>query len=471
MYNSFNDYERNTNTNNEWQQDVHNSTINNEGICQQYQQFTDMEWDAFVIDIETTGMKGIPTYSLKNAPLEIECRHIASNKIFRAVCNPNIYVPDICFKYLDIDRNVMNQIGKPPTEIMIQLRDWINAQSNGKWALLIAHNIEFDFDMILKYLPGAGKTGSKLKWALYCTLRSAKEKFPYLEEDDSISMPYSLQSLTRYFFPETKGHFHNSKNDVSILTRLFMEKLLPIDRSLLSSTYWRIQTPSLLSYRPLNINNEPKPPILTLLRDIKGYKSFRVEKINMIIQDEFLRAGPYWKRFIVPSNLLRIDSLFQYGWMRTVIKLKDPKNFKEDDSKDAWFNICKEIEILLRTHIDIHTDDVILEPLKYITDSCAIDLIYHTIHENSNKQFFPTMPGEPISYLPLEFDDELANCMYKKLGYGTIHELLVGYLTKSESDDEWFKNIATILRPQDDKAFNKVVCMKLIQSKRIIDVQ
>ena len=41
------------------------------------------------------------------------------------------------------------------------------------------------------------------------------------------------------------------------------------------------------------------------------------------------------------------------------------------------------------------------------------------------------MPGDPVSYLPLELTPVASQQLYNGTGYGTIYEMILGYDTKS----------------------------------------
>ena len=88
--------------------------------------------------------------------------------------------------------------------------------------------------------------------------------------------------------------------------------------------------------------------------------------------------------------------------------------------------------------------------------------------DDSHRTLFPTMPGEPISYLPMKISEESAMALYKKLGYGTIHELMIAYHYKTKTDDEFFIDISVAIEPQDHEVMNKVTCLELFNGNGII---
>jgi len=80
--------------------------------------------------------------------------------------------------------------------------------------------------------------------------------------------------------------------------------------------------------------------------------------------------------------------------------------------------------MLLRSpKIAIADDRDIMEIFKYVLDSTGFDISRRMVCDDSHRTLFPTMPGEPISYLPMKICEDSALALYKKLGYGKSYDL------------------------------------------------
>ena len=66
-----------------------------------------------------------------------------------------------------------------------------------------------------------------------------------------------------------------------------------------------------------------------------------------------------------------------------------------------------------------------------ILHHCKFNNYFNYTISNNKKFRFPSMPGDPVSYLPLELTPVASQQLYNGTGYGTIYEMILGYDTKS----------------------------------------
>jgi PD-(D/E)XK nuclease superfamily len=184
---------------------------------------------------------------------------------------------------------------------------------------------------------------------------------------------------------------------------------------------------------------------LTYLYQIPGFALARTNLICDEISNAFLHeTGLFsatldntvttdYKCFIVPPQLLTAAHLIVYGQMRIkqTIRQKMILNEKIQD-QNHWFNVCKHVEFLLRSKpLNIVCENTICNILVHVSGMDLIDLTMHTMREDGNKNFFPTLRGKPIAYQPLKLSEEAAAFIFKHKHWGTLGEILAECLTRS----------------------------------------
>ena len=306
------------------------------------------QWEGFILTMKTTGLKFVPSYHPFNVPIEIYCCHISSMSHFFTHVNPNLpSYPKEIFNRLDTTLDIIQTHGQSPLDAIRDLLTWINRITpDGKIPMVIAPSAEYLLDLILKFAPGAGKSGCKLNILFYCLTKAVEQKFPNiaLENIESFA-PYSLVNLIKYFYPSSGDtRLSQAKDEALWIHKIWTEKLYPCEHNTLNSPLWRLTTTALLTYRPLNEEREPLPPILTPMMQVPGFKEARTRSIAKLIETELLQNSQEWRKYILPMNLLRVDNLFQYIWLRVLWKLNGagtlPNQINASDTSSSKQNMA-----------------------------------------------------------------------------------------------------------------------------------
>ena len=235
----------------------------------------------FALDTETSGFEGIPSYHANNALIELCCIHLATGERFSSYCIPDFPVPPQATKFNGITNDTLATLGLKRDVLIRKFVDWIKAHTReGLVPMMIGHNIEFDREILLKAMHGivpTGRNGEKLGWVWYCTMKEMKHRYPDLKDITSKygKRPYALENCARFKMPGFAGKYHSASTDAEIAGTLFSVLNKEQEMST-ASPHWLVTTPALLTYRELTEEGDVKPPILTLMRTIRGFKEYRV---------------------------------------------------------------------------------------------------------------------------------------------------------------------------------------------------
>lgn len=390
-------------------------------------QIDNEDYCIFVLDTETTGMQGIPLYHPKNQVLEICIKHTQSGQVFRRLCDPgeSFFIPIASVQIHRIGRHDLRSFGVPLKDALQDMITWIKEMSNNKKVIIVAHNAPFDMTMIIKSMEQelqiyAGKNYELHEWLWFDTLKASRELFKELASRFfPVEKPYSLGTMMEFFFPEfNMSDAHSAKKDVDALEMLFVHKILPI----VPSVYTPSKCPYMVLYKEETGPNSNLS--LTLVSDLKGIGTWRAKSLNSICNLHFQMLGPEYKRFMCPVTLFTCAHLVAYGFSKyhTSSMATPHNNFL------GWWGTCREIEYILRSPpLNIFSDCIISEVLSKCCSLQLLTFSMHTMREDGDPIFFPTMPGEPISYLPLILSYQDAQNLYKNLGYKSITDVLVDF--------------------------------------------
>ncbi len=297
-------------------------------------------------------------------------------------------------------------------------------------------------------------------WEWYCSLEAVKRLYPDIKYNahkaEYSVVPYSkgphtLISLMKHFYPtfvpKRGGAFHNAAYDCACLKRIFLEKLMPLDEKVLSTPTWNVDCRNLLSWVPKSGPLQVK--ILTPVKDVKYFRYYKAFQLCKLCNIEFENAGNDWLQYQTPVELFTCAHLFQYGKLKALQAIKEEERTSGEEpntNRDIWWLACREIEYMLRKFLEIYSDESILILFSYMCNCNQADFA-RGIRTEFGTKFFPTLPGEPVSYLPFEFSEEIARIMYEVHGLRTAHDIYVEYFTKPDNDakrDFMYKIIASL---------------------------
>lgn len=393
----------------------------------------------FALDTETSGRPGIPLWHSQNRLLQVCIFHIESGDVFKHYVKYKdaFIIPPESTKIHGISNLTIESHGLDPERVLNDMLEWVKQRTKvGERPFIFAHNAEFDRNVlrvaILKYLGKEfGKGDREWNWDWFCTCLAARELLPEIDmEYEPKQKPFSLPNLCEHFFKERPSDLHNAVRDVQILTRLFKEVLLP----------------RLPEDKSRFMIHDIKRPRTTLLMNLPGIGIKRAKILADVLASEFLHEGDVsglidFSKFIHPPNLLMVGHLMMYGQMRYLQKIRQKEAIKEPltmDDECTWFEIARHIEILLRTTLWGISDRYVCEILAWVCNRDVVDLVFHTAKEDGTLSFFPTMPGRPVSFLPLEISEREAAKLYEDNRWATLGDILAEFQTVTQSQKNKF---------------------------------
>jgi DNA polymerase III epsilon subunit-like protein len=394
----------------------------------------------FILDTETSGRKGIPLWHPLNRLLQICILHEGSSDVFKHYIkyDDGFFITPESTKIHGISNSTIEAEGVSPKVALSNMLVWVKQrQSCSLPPEVIAHNASFDRNVLrvaMHRFMGLdfGKWAEEWDWIWYCTVTAARELLPEpgLELFPN-EQPYSLGVLYNFYFKETPAGLHNAVEDVKALSRVYNELILPKLTTPEIKEKYRIGTPPDKHFR------------CALVKSVPGYKDDRTGKIAEYLCREFSQEGDRsgivdFSNFIHPLGLLMLGHLVLYGKMRHMQKIrrKEAQGGGVGGKEECtWFDIARSVERVLREEIRIRSDSVIAELVARVCNCDVVDLLFHTAREDKTLQFFPTMRGEPISYLPLKVSDNEAQLLLSEHGWGTINEIIVAWLTTAAGEE------------------------------------
>lgn len=397
-----------------------------------------------IYDTETSGQQGVPMWHSENRIIQIAALHPQSQEMFKVKVNygPDFYLAPKNVQIHKIGVLDLQASGKLPEEAIDGFMDF-QARLCGPEPIWVAHNATFDFNMIRKMLTvvkgqGFDRGASGLGVKQFCSLLFFRTEFPDLEYIfEPEDRPYSLGSLYHYFFKERVADSHDATVDVKMLERLFREIILPMGRDL--SKYY--------------INQKPEESArMTLLKNVAYLGEFRVHHIANEIRKAFMVQGNEfgfvdYKKFLPSQNLCSVAHLLLYGQMRYLQHTLGKKKL-DPLERCEWFEILRHCEILLRERpVGISSDSIIANVLAHVAGVDVVDLLFHTMKENGDTDFFPTTKGTPLAYKPMPVSADEAKFLHKEGGWGTISEMVADYVVNAKSGVSMAAEINRYLRP------------------------
>jgi hypothetical protein len=225
---------------------------------------------------------------------------------------------------------------------------------------------------------------------------------------------------------------HNAAADVECLGYIFERTL---DRGLLNGKDWR---------KDKDIMGNGYKSLRTIwLSSIRGVGPSRLGKICKAVQP-VIRDFEDTKEVVCNVNMLMPIHLVAYG---SIVGGID------------WHDCVRAVERMLRMEANIHFDTVLVEILRHVCGVSAVDLVHHTMTSDGDTEFFPTMPGDPISFLPFVFCLEEAKSVMKVTGARTASEILVNFTyTPARDQIHWLKMFNECLdTPMSSEKFSNTI--------------
>ena len=382
----------------------------------------------FILDTETSGRTGIPLWDPANRILQICILHTESDDVFKHYFkyDDGFVVTPESTNIHGISNLTLESEGVSPKIVLRRMLEWVAERSPDPE--VIAHNASFDRDVIrialLRELDETfGIGGRELNWRWYCSVLAAREVLPEPGlEFFPAEKPYSLGVLYEFYFKEKLSGAHNAVVDVKGLWRLYRETILPKITTEEIKEKYRIGVPD-------------KHLRCALVKSVPGYAEKRTGDLAKHLCREFAQEGAIsgtfdFSKFIHPLGLLTIGHLVLYGQMRYLQKIRSKEAagvILTVKDQCVWFEIAKSVETLLRESLKICSDRVLGELIAKVCNRDIVDLMFHTASEDGTLQFFPTMRGEPISYLPLKISAREGKSLLEERGWGTISEIVAAW--------------------------------------------
>jgi len=399
----------------------------------------------FFADTETTGCKGIPIWAKQHQTIQLCAYCPEYNSWFKAlVKHPEIdFIPEESIESHRITLQDINTNGIEVKQCFTNYIAWVDSllskTTNQREAVFICHNAPFDHDMIMKVITEILKIpAAKLKWNWFDTLEIVKKIFPELAQKYfPVERPHSLPTLMEELCPSLNlGVAHNAETDVKSVVYLF-DKIL--ERCALLKEDIKI--------KPL-----PKPICTTYLKDIHGYGSYRVQQVVDLYN--LLTDKPNSNmKFKTSFNLVTAAHLIYYSMTKirlsssTAVTPVTTTNNNNNDN-DTWFLVAQTMERCMRKELRIYSDIVIVRTLSYMLNITELDFIYHTMKQSGDKNYFPTIQGEPLVYLPFEFSEEESKKILQELGLKSAMEIYIQYrYTPDMRKFAWLQRLNSHLTP------------------------
>jgi len=389
----------------------------------------------FVIDTETTGSQGIPFWYSQNQIIQIAAFNLEENSWYERytypgeTLDPKFHIPLENQQKHRISKKVLQVEGVPLKEALEGLKAFKQSSAKGRKIVNVAHNASFDYEMIMK------------SWAEQCdvshgigcqedeeyyfdTLAAFKHFYPEIgKRVHPREAPYKLSNLAKYFLPGLNmDAAHNAIVDTIATSMLFAKFLFPKlgpDFSL-----WQ----RFLVCHPLSPGK--LIPALYPLIKIDGYSALRVSMLTEVCNQYF---SSFHEEEIsnlqCPNGMMTAAKIMSYANIKCTYERAHSRKEEEEEEEDqlgydSFYEICKVVEKLLRSEkFGIYSDKVICSLLCKVCNCTLLDFTLHTYRICGTLPIFPTMPGEPVSYLPLRLHDTEARYIHEVMGCRTISEL------------------------------------------------
>ena len=381
----------------------------------------------FFLDTETSGRKGLALWHPKNRLLQVAIIWVGENvETFNRYIkyDDGFFIPEESTDIHNITNLTINSQGVPVKIALQDMLTWVGERSQSPQ--IYAHNAEFDRNVLRIALfrelgLDYGREGKEWSWKWYCTLEASRDLLPEVgKEFWPEEKPYSLKQLCTYNKTTPPDDLHNAIRDTQVLKEFYLSVLQPKIKDL--SKY-------LIPKQFSTLDPVTKIPGVAIKRAIQ---------LQRVIQQEFTNEGSFGEIFdysqhITPPTMLTVGHLLLYGKMRydQMVRRKNTLGEKITlQDQCVWYEIAKNLEILLRVELKITNDSLIANIVGRVCNRDVVDLIFHTAKETGETQFFPTMRGRAVSFLPLKITEKDAKELCDCQGWGTIGELANEWQTR-----------------------------------------
>ena len=393
----------------------------------------------FILDTETSGRHGIPLWHPLNRLLQICILDQGTGDIFKYYIkySDGFFITPESTEIHGISNFTIESEGVAPGVVLTEMLEWVKKRSPNGPPKVVAHNAQFDRNVLRVALfrelgLDFGKWGREWDWEWECSMQAARELLP----DPGLELfpeekPYSLGVLYNFYFHEKPQGLHNAVRDVQALSRLYSE----IIALRLSPQEGRFR-----------VGGPDKHFRCALVTSVPGFAAARAHALAKHLAREFSLEGNSsglfdFSKFVHPLGLLTVGHLVLYGKMRYMQKIRRKERAGEKlttADQCVWFEIARSVEILLREGLGISSDSIIVELVARVCNRDIVDLVFHTAREDGTLQFFPTMRGQPVSYLPIKVTETEAKSLCDERGWGTISEIIAAWQTTEETQKARF---------------------------------
>lgn len=400
-----------------------------------------------VIDTETTGSAGIPTFHPKHQVVQICALHLGSKDTFMRYCRPSegLQIPSNSTDIHKIGQMVVQTIGVSQQEAMVGLKEFVASHAEGRPVVMIAHNAPFDQQMVTKTLESELREYSGINykdhpWKWFDTLVAFRELYPEIDREHwPEERPYSLGSLMEKFHPQHEMEdAHNAMADVVALSMLFVCQLVPKlgQRPILESKY-------ITTYEAESGPRASKR--LALVSEVKSIAAFRTCMLHSKVMSYFTSLGDEGSQYLRALGCFTCLDLLVYGYEKYKRRQKQPGS-----PSLPWWGALREIEILLRSEpLKIYSDNIIANVLATVLDVDVHTLALHFMKDDGSDFLFPTCSGEAIAYLPLVVSEPDAQRIRQKLGYRSMTDMLVDFnFEPDDSKVNWVRRLNACLETE-----------------------
>lgn len=380
-----------------------------------------------VLDTETTGAKGLNTWSKEHQVVQIACLHLQSRRTLCTYIKPpkGVVVPGRSTNIHKMGNEVLYAIGLDLKDGLLTLKDFVKEVSKpNDQVVIVAHNAMFDKLMITKSLASEldeqhGLNFVNHPWLWFDTLSAMRKLYSDIEKDVwPDEQPFKLDHLMKRFYPFLNlKHSHNAMIDVAATSLLFINQIRPrLNGSFLESRFFTIcelNTPRGKSLR------------LKLISDVPGFAAWRTRTM-LDIYNEFMNSQHEYAR-IRTVNCFTVYDMMVYGFL----KYKSRKLMRDHEAQ-PWYGTLREVEIMLRSKpFSIYSDTSIVSLLSHIADMDVHTFVFNTMRDGGKEFMFPCTAGEYIAYLPLVLSPEDA-IRVKDLGYKSMNEIASAFLNTAD---------------------------------------
>lgn len=408
--------------------------------------------DYYLITItpeKTTDLKYPPLYSSKVQIQEIVLKKLGEDKWF------------IYNKNTNTDKDWIDSI-----------INCIGAATETRNIVLVTHNVQFTRDLLYKTFTDngyqIGLNGALLKWNWFSTMIDFRERF-YKDipvEENTRIFPSLWEILANIPYTD-KAALKEPDKKISLCEyeKIFSSHTLP---------EWEEKIKTLLKNqwynKPINTGIRLNmPPVTYFVRCLPGMSSCKNLGDIALEVSNLLKTSAKHCDISLTNELQLIGShLLCYGFIKSVYGKANSKkgsastcNTEEDEDEEYtqndWYNILREIEILLRQTGRIFNDEIIHAVLCAICNCYSYEFSYLTFSEKlvekgeteKRREGLLFTPGEPVSYLPFNFSRDFASDMYNKFGYASSYEILVDYINITEYQNQNSKKKITAYKTKE----------------------